>query len=378
MILAGTVPATTFIDALVNAMAEEGYEMTIIGKQTKKYQYHRNVRVVVIPSGKAAQLSFILKNALKSGLGNIKRVYRNSKKLNTFFNDLLFYLPIINAHPDRIHIQWATFLKGRDLLFELFPDKILLSLRGAHINYKPITHPEFKGVYQRLFPKIHRFHGVSDTIGVESAKYGAAMEKIQTIYSYVDDKVVSRAVQQKQGNGLNLISIGRFHWKKGYDYALDALSILKQKNIDFTYTIVAQGIIPDDIIFQMNQLGLKENVHIINGLPHDEVIKKVESSDALLLPSIEEGIANVALEAMAVGTPVISTDCGGMNEVIVNNVSGLIVGTRDSEALAGAMEQFHTLSSVERYSLAVAAKKRMEQYHTKALFVKQYKEFYRA
>jgi glycosyltransferase involved in cell wall biosynthesis len=62
------------------------------------------------------------------------------------------------------------------------------------------------------------------------------------------------------------------------------------------------------------------------------------------LPSVEEGIANVVLEAMMVGLPVISTDCGGMREVIEYGVNGFLVPVRNPEALAEAIVQVMELS----------------------------------
>jgi colanic acid/amylovoran biosynthesis glycosyltransferase len=72
----------------------------------------------------------------------------------------------------------------------------------------------------------------------------------------------------------------------------------------------------ENIHFQIHDLGLIECVTFINGLPHHEVIDKLSSNDLFLLPSLAEGISNAVLEATALGIPVISTDCGGMTEII--------------------------------------------------------------
>jgi len=62
--------------------------------------------------------------------------------------------------------------------------------------------------------------------------------------------------------------------------------------------------------------------------------------DVLLLSRVEEGNANVVLEAMAVGLPVISTDCGGMREVVSNGETGWLVPPRNPAAIAKALEKF--------------------------------------
>ena len=84
----------------------------------------------------------------------------------------------------------------------------------------------------------------------------------------------------------------------------------------------------------MNQLGINDSVNIMNELPQDELFEIMRSFDVLLLPSLNEGIANVVLEDMAIGIPVISSDCGGMPEVVIPNTTGWLVPVRDSKAIA--------------------------------------------
>src|SRR5690606_18310318 len=68
----------------------------------------------------------------------------------------------------------------------------------------------------------------------------------------------------------------------------------------------------------------------------DAVAERLAAADALILPSLSEGIANAALEAMASARPVVVTDCGGMTEAVTDGVEGRVVPVRDPDALAGA------------------------------------------
>jgi glycosyltransferase involved in cell wall biosynthesis len=94
----------------------------------------------------------------------------------------------------------------------------------------------------------------------------------------------------------------------------------------------------------LHDLNLVKEVTLIKGLPYSQVIEQMQAHDVLVLPSVEEGIANVVLEAMMVGLPVISTDCGGMREVIEYGVNGFLVPVRNPEALAEAIVQVMELS----------------------------------
>lgn len=377
-ILSGSVPTTTFIDGLINAMAEEGFEITVIGKQTGEYNYHNNVQTVIVPTGFVKRIIFIKLLILTTGFKHLGKIYRNSKSWKGFYNDLLFYLPIIKSKPDRIHLQWTAFVHNRDLLFDMFPDKVLVSLRGAHINYTPITTPEIKESYLRLFSRVHKFHAVCKTIAQEAEQYGVTKEQTDVIYSFVSDALLEKEIVPKPvSKELHIISVGRFFWKKGYEYALDALYLLKQKGIPFKYTLIAEGDTPPSIIYQLHQLGLTEYVTIQNGVSHDAVLKQIEQQDVLLLPSVEEGIANVVLEAMALGTLVITTNSGGMEEAIENNVNGFVVAVRDAQAMANALENVNALNIEQRFAIVDAAKKVVVKHHNKKEFTKRFADFYR-
>lgn len=330
-----------------------------------------------MPDDIAGRLMLILRLVLLCGFKRVGKIWRYSNSLKHFYNDLLFYLPIIQSKPDRIHFQWAAFVHNRDLLFDLYPGKVLVSMRGAHINYTPITTPAIKESYERLFPRVHRFHAVSDAIKNEAAQYGAEGNRTDLIYSFVKDEVLTKEIKPKASTDrLRVISVGRFFWKKGYEYALDAMCLLKEQGVKFSYTLIAEGVTPSSIVFQIHQLGLSEHVSIINGLSHEEVLNKIEQHDVLLLPSVEEGIANVVLEAMAIGTPVITTDVGGMEEIVNSGANGYVVKVRDVYAIVQALINFEKLDAAQRFAIAKKAKESVQARHDKATFAKAFSRFY--
>ena len=376
-ILSGSVPTTTFIDAMINVMAEDGYEITVIGKKTGSWDYHQGVTVILLPVSVIKCIFFIVAMLPLAGLSNLVKIWKAAPRLKTFYHNLLFYLPIIWSKPDRIHLQWAAFVHNRDLLFDLYPGKILVSMRGAHINYTPLTTPAIRDSYLRLFPRVRRFHAVSTAIAEEGVLYSADINNTDVIYSFVDDGLLQKPIAQKvPSDVLHIISVGRFFWKKGYEYALDALRILKQQEIAFRYTLIAEGETPASIIYQAHQLGLTDDVHIINGMTHADVIAQIEQHDVLLLPSVEEGIANVVLEAMAVGTPVITTDVGGMKETIDNSVNGFVVPVRNAPAMADALIVFKNLVPSQRYTIATNAKEKLRNRHDRNTFIARFRNFY--
>ena len=376
-IMAGSIPTTTFIDALINGMAEQGYTMVVIGKRRSNYQYIPGVECLEVPQQKTSQLFFVLRLLRYARWAQLTSIYKTSNSFQQFFYDLLFYLPIFKSKADKVHIQWAATLYNRALLFDFFPHKILLSLRGAHINYTPIIKPEIGDYYKRIFPKVHRFHAVSYAMALVAKSLGADEDHIQTIYWGINDDILQSSITaKKEQSTLQLIVVGRFHWVKGYPILMDALGTLKERGMAFKLLLIAEGEIPEEINYAIHQYKMHENITIIGKLPHQAVIKHIAESDLLVLPSVNEGIANVAIEAMAMGTPVLSSNCGGMTEVIENGVNGLLFENRNSKQLAEQLLAFSTLNMEERFTMALKAKATVQLNFTRDRMLDQYKHFY--
>jgi colanic acid/amylovoran biosynthesis glycosyltransferase len=95
----------------------------------------------------------------------------------------------------------------------------------------------------------------------------------------------------------------------------------------------------------------------------------MKGSDLFLLPSLEEGIANVAVEAMALGCPVISSDCGGMQELITHGKEGWFVPKRDVQTMADQILEFSQMESCEISKIKKQARLKVEQQHTEEQMV---------
>ncbi len=96
----------------------------------------------------------------------------------------------------------------------------------------------------------------------------------------------------------------------------------------------------------------------------------------LLLPSVEEGIANVVLEAMAVGVPVITTDCGGMNEVVTDEINGFIVKVRNPEAVAQKISALLGKTENELSLMTSHAREKIRNEFSRQGQIEQFHSFY--
>lgn len=148
-----------------------------------------------------------------------------------------------------------------------------------------------------------------------------------------------------------ITAVGRFTEKKGFKYLIDTAAVLKDKKLDFVCHIIGFGPLLGELKKQIADLDLEDQVKLIGGskgLANDETLKMLKVSDVFALPSIQtddcdaDGVANVLLEAGALGVPIVATDAGSTSEFVTDGVTGLVVPQKSIKPLAEAIEMLLT------------------------------------
>lgn len=376
-IYSGEIPSSTFIERLVIGLSNNNTTIYLFGNRKHKTNYPNNIKLFTY-SNRVNKLFSLLKYSFLLLLfkANDKRKLDEIIKKQNGNNRLkkLKYYPVLYHKPDIFHLQWAKGIEDW-LWVQEFGMKYVLSLRGTHLTISPIADAALKKSYQDNFKKLDGFHAVSNAILGEAKKYEPNLLNAKVIYSGLDlDKLVYKKKTQINEK-LKIISIGRSHWVKGYSYALDAFSILKQENFKFEYTIF--GIDTDEeLLFQRNQLNLEAEVIFKKTVAFEQIIKEIQEADIVVLPSIEEGIANVVLEAMALGTLAISTNCGGMEEIVKNNENGFIVPIRTSIEIAETIKKVNSISLADYNEMSAKARVAVEKQHSNIKMISDFNILY--
>lgn len=134
-----------------------------------------------------------------------------------------------------------------------------------------------------------------------------------------------------------IAAVGRLEPQKNYPLMLRAFSKFHAEFPEYTLHIFGEGYLRDELQQTVRELGISDAV-VWEGFVRG-VHSKIKSASMYVLSSDYEGISNALLEAMALGLPVISTDCpiGGSALCIRNEVNGLLVPVGDENAMAAAM-----------------------------------------
>lgn len=379
IIFDGSFKTTPFINHMVKGLSEN-HQVYILGFNEKLSRKVEGVNYVSLGSNQ---------NKLKFTVTTLDKLLQ-SKKFNILLPTLrkLIHgkrqelqqqnldLALKNISPDIIHLQWPSVIPWFEAVLLKKEIPVILSQRGFHNNVRPFVDEENFEYLKKWYPKMAGFHSVSKAIVANGNKIWDSPEKIdKVIYTGLPLQEMPFSEEYKRSMPLKLISIGRAHWIKGYDYALYSCKILKEKNLPFQYTIIG-GAGDEELQFLINDLGLQDSVVLKKRMPQKEVFRMMREASVLLMSSLEEGVPNVVVEALAIGLPVISTDCGGVPELIVDGKEGWLVPTRDPGAMAEAIESFSHLSLNKIEEVRLAARKKVEQQHIEELMIKGMEELY--
>ena len=250
--------------------------------------------------------------------------------------------PILAVETDIVHFEFSgiavTYL---DHLEELANrSRIVVSCRGAAEQITPLYDATRRRQLAEVFDAASLIHCVSDDMRRTVEGYGAPPDRILVNRPAVPvaEFASLRRPTRSDGGPVRVLSIGRLHWKKGFDDAIRAISELHGRGVDIDYRVAGEGPEREKLQFMIHELSLESVVDLVGSCEQPRIKELLGWADVLLLPSLSEGIANVALEAMAAGVPVVSTRCGGMAEVIEDGSTGMLVDVGDTVAMTDRIE----------------------------------------
>jgi glycosyltransferase involved in cell wall biosynthesis len=164
---------------------------------------------------------------------------------------------------------------------------------------------------------------------------------------------------QPENGRVRFLACGRLVEAKGYPYLLRAFSEVR-KSVDAELHILGAGRMEPELEKLSRQLEIDDRVTFL-GFRRNPYVH-MRGADIFVLSSLWEGFGNVIIEAMSEGTPVIATRCpSGPEEIITDEVNGLLVPPRDSDSLANAMERL-ALDKALQSRLASAGRQRSRDF----------------
>ncbi len=292
--------------------------------------------------------------------------YRSLRRKSCSLKQLTTDLPIwTTPNLDYLHFGFGNLVFGREYYGGVMDCKMTLSFRGSDINVFPIWHNKSYSLALELADKVQ-------------ANSKELLSKLTNHYSKIESKgvIIHPGLQETFRVGLKqivefggirdrntkieIVSVGRLHWVKGYELALMALSLFKQNGNDFDYTIIGEGVEAEKLMYLIHSLGLKDNVKLVSQKSTVEIREIMERSNLFLQTSWAEGFSNSTLEAQALGLPVVVTPVSGMSTIVEHEKTGFVCEDFSIEEVLKGLDWYKTFSKVELVKIAGIASNRVQ------------------
>lgn len=179
--------------------------------------------------------------------------------------------------------------------------------------------------------------------------------RVVTIYNILDPDILNKAncvSDMSARRSLNLVSVGRLEYVKGYDILVEAINIIVNRyGLDVSLALVGDGSQADVLKNQIEQYGLIPNITLVGAKsnPYPYIV----AGDIFVCSSRHEGFNIAILEAMTLGKAVVSTDCLGPREILDNGRFGLLTEI-NAESLAEAICSLYGNPSVRQHYSALS------------------------
>jgi colanic acid/amylovoran biosynthesis glycosyltransferase len=175
------------------------------------------------------------------------------------------------------------------------------------------------------------------------ASYGPIAKDVRRIYNGLELEKFS--YEEPRRRAPEILAVGRLVEKKGFDDLIEACALLRNRSVQFRCRIIGLGEQERELRAKVKRLKLGDRVELPGPRPQNALIEAVGRAAVFAAPCViggdgnRDGLPTVLLEAMALGTPCVSTDVTGIPEVLHDGETGLMVPQRDTNALAGAIER---------------------------------------
>lgn len=242
---------------------------------------------------------------------------------------------------DVVHFEFGEIARSRIRQLENTNVATVVSFRGPDISYIGLDEEPF---YADVWARADALHFAAYDMYRRGLARGCPAEMpVSVIPPGLSPHVSDFAATPRAGvvgteaRPLRVVMVSRLSWVKGFEYAFEALRLVGQQGVSVECRVVGDD--PDFVsgkrqaTFTAHDLGLR-NVSFMGARPHREALEQMAWADVFLQASVSEAFSNSVLEAQAIGTPVVTSDAGGVPENVRDGMTGFVVPRRNPVALA--------------------------------------------
>ncbi|HMK12794.1 MAG TPA: glycosyltransferase [Acidimicrobiales bacterium] len=238
-----------------------------------------------------------------------------------------------DQHPDVVHAHW--WLPSGLAALAARPAPVVITLHGSDVGLA--ARASVAPVARAVTARAAFVAAVSKPL-LEQARASLRLDPARSGVVRMPIVVDTDAGEATPPPGppWHLVAVGRASPEKGFDVLVDAVARARALGADVTLDVIGTGPEREALIAQRDRIGLADVVAFVDPLPRPELHRRMAQAHAVVVPSRSEGLGLVAVEALALGRPVIASRTGGLPEVVTPG-AGLLVPPGDAAALAEAL-----------------------------------------
>lgn len=282
-------------------------------------------------------------------------------------------IKVLNSHSS-VALGWALKVKVKMPKLRL-------------VSHRRVAFPLKQNIWSRrkhLSADIDAYVAISDYIGKQLLSFGVDPAKVHVVRSAVsegDAKIDKSVARQQLLSELRLSEasvlfghVGAMTNEKGQDLSVRAFARLLEKEPRGHLILAGDGVLMSKLQKLAADLKVSSHVHFLGHISN--VKNLLAGLDVLLVPSRQEGLGTIVLDAILTDTLVVASDAGGLPEMIIHDETGLSFTSEDEKELAEAMEK--SLSLYKSGDLQKLARKRVQEHFSLASMVEGNLRIYRS
>lgn len=311
--------AERVLSELANAWCAQGYQISLItlSREDERSLYTLDSRVKLFPLNQSSLQETSLLQRLKN---IVRRIF-------------VLRMTLKSVKPDAI-ISFIDVMNITTLLASRFLKIPVIVSERTHPAYYKLPYP-YKILRRLMYPYADKV--ISQTNSASNYFSALSLSKKAVI-----PNSVSIPVRQKKQDDIlkpvhHIVSVGRLCPNKGFQILIRAFSKVLGRNPNLKLTIYGEGEMRTNLEELIQELNLVNTVFLPGTIP--DIQSALMSADLFVFPSYYEGFPNAVCEALAMGLPVIASNCSGTIDIIQDGVEGRLFPVGDVDALADVIQE---------------------------------------